>query len=90
MDLEIIVREEFHENGQLKYTENIAVLPDSKASLYARRLKSPDGYYWIRVGKQAKYFNNGQLAWVLNYDNNGNVIKENNPSYRKDGTIIQY
>ena len=45
-----------------------------------------DGTYFIKVGKCAKYYDNGQLEWELNYDANGAVIKEENSQYYKDGT----
>ncbi len=79
----------FHENGQLAYTATIARLDESHSKLlYSNRLFSDDHKEWIRVGKQAKYYDNGQLAWELNYDDKGNVIKDDERSYRKDGSVI--
>ena len=80
---------QFHSNGFLAYEQTILTLPKSSDfRKYDLRVNQQTGEEWIRVGRCAKYFDNGQLAWVLNYDNFGNCIKEKNASYRKDGTII--
>ncbi len=79
---------EFHKNGNLAYTETIAILAPSSAHLYEHRRVHPDGHEWIRTGRNAKYFDNGQLAWELNYDEMGKVIKNDKKNYRKDGTVI--
>lgn len=90
MFIDTKINNEFHKNGQLAYTETIAVLAASSAGLYQNRRKHPNGFDWIRIGRTAKYFDNGQLAWELNYNNNGEVIKDGKPSFTKDGTIIIY
>ena len=84
------INKEFHKNGKLAYIETIQILSKEEEHLFNNATRHPDGFEWIRIGKQAKYYDNGQLAWILNYDNNGVVIKEKNRSYRKDGTIIVY
>jgi len=80
---------EYHDNGELAYEETKVILPKSREYLYPYRLKHPDGYCWIRIGKQAKYHDNGILAWELQRDENGKVIDGKN-GYRKDGTPIIY
>lgn len=87
--MEEITRKEYYENGKLWYEEVICVLPEGKEYLYQYRMKSQDGYYFIYVRK-TKYFDNGQFAWELNYDKNGKYVKNDKPSYRKDGTGISY
>lgn len=68
------VNNEFHPNGLLAYTETIV----------------SDGQSFFRIGTNAKYFDNGQLAWALNYDSKGNLIKDGKPCYRKDGSVITH
>lgn len=84
------LQQEFHKNGTLAFEQTIAILEPLFATTYEKRLTSPKGYDFIRIGKQSKYFDNGQLAWVLNYNEKGEVIKENTPQWRKDGTGINY
>lgn len=82
---------EYHNNGQLAYTVTVATLQPMFAHLFndGRRIH-PEGHSWIRIGKCAKYFDNGQLAWIINYDNKGVPVKDNALSFRKDGIHIQY
>jgi len=84
------LQQEFHKNGTLAFEQTIAILEPLFATTYEKRLTSPNGYDFIRIGRHVKYFDNGQLAWELNYNEKGEVIKENKPQYQKDGTIIQY
>jgi len=89
--LETKVLNTFHENGQLAYTETIAVLNPEFAHKFPNRRELTKDHIWIRTGRCAKYYDNGQLHWELNYDELGNVIKQaKSVRYRKDGTIIQY
>lgn len=84
------INEEFHVNGKLAYTETIAILIPAYSHLFENKRIHPDGYEWIRIGKCAKYFDNGQLSWQINYDEKGNALKDNSFSFRKDGSVIQY
>ena len=87
--LETKLNEEFHPNGQLAYTENVATLVKGTEGFHPNSRIREDGVQWIRTGRHAKYFDNGQLAWELNYDENGNQLKDKPfKSYRKDGTLI--
>jgi len=79
---------EFHKNGTLAYIETIAILNPLFVQTYERRIVKQDGSEFIRIGLHAKYFDNGQLAWKLEYNDLGNLIKNNNPQYRKDGSTI--
>ena len=88
--MSIKTNKEYHKNGKLAYIETIKFLSTEEAKLHFLKPYHPKGNHYIRINKQAKYYDNGQLAWVLNYDEMGNVLKENNISYRKDGTIIVY
>jgi hypothetical protein len=90
MILETKVNNEFHSNGQLAYTETIAILAPETSNLYPNRRIHPSGYEWIRIGEHKKYFDNGQLAWQLNYGEKGNVLKDDCRNYRKDGTVITH
>jgi len=90
MDLITTTNKEFHENGKLAYIETIAIIPPLFKSLYQNQRITKEGIIFIRIAQQAKYFNNGQLAWIMNYDDKGNYIKDNISSYRKDGTLIIY
>lgn len=76
----IIVRD-YHENGSL-WTEHTRKIVDK--GMY----KHPEGYEYIRIGTYKKWFDNGQLAWVLSYDDEGNSISNNVPNCRRDGTNI--
>lgn len=89
MILETKTNNEYHANGKLAYTENIGILSEASAGLYPNR-RSKDGVAWIRTGLNAKYFDNGQVAWSLHYDNMGNLIKTDDKQYRKDGTVIEF
>ena len=88
--IEIIKNEEFHKNGQLAYVETIGILSKEAEHLYDNRRISPEGYSLIRIGRQAKYFDNGQIAWELEYDDRGELIITGKPQYRRDGTVIVY
>ena len=80
----------YHENGNLWYKEKVAIIYPIFTPNYDRAMVNKDGEWWIRIGENAKYYDNGQLAWVLDYNMKGEVIKTEKNSYRKDGTIIEY
>lgn len=81
---------EYRQDGSLVYLEDRAIISNDKAHLYSNRVVNDEGISTMRIGRCAKYHSNGQLAWELNYDSMGNVVKDNKPHYREDGTIIQY
>ncbi len=88
MITETKINNEYYSNGILAYTETIGILSKHTQHLYPNRRIHPDGYSWIRIGTNAKYFDNRQLAWELKYDNEGSIIKTDSKQYRKDGSII--
>ena len=90
MDMTTELRQSFHENGTLFYEETICRLNNDQINDFPNRILSPKGYSFIRTGRVAKYFDNGQLAWELNYDKKGELIKDDSRQYRKDGTVIEY
>ena len=85
--MKIETYKEFHENGQLAYSDdriyfaNISDLTDEQ-----RRgaVVKEDGSGLCRVGITQKFFESGQLAWKI--DRNAKTCE----SYRQDGTIINY
>lgn len=91
MFLRVELQQEFHDNGALAYEQTIAILKPEHEAKFDRRIMHPDGYCFIRIGRNVKYFDNGQLAWQLDYNDKGEVIKNKDQrEYRKDGTIIIY
>lgn len=81
--------EEFHSNGHLAYICTFAFINSLWDNMYPNRIQPDDGSQaLIRVGKSAKYWDNGQLHWELNHDENGNLIKEKTIWYNRDGAVI--
>ena len=85
--------QEFHENGKLWIDGEIAVVPELSKGLYDYRtgIKGFEGKPVCRIGVWTKYFDNGQLAWQLDFGDGMFDSKEPRktfPSYRKDGTLI--
>ncbi len=58
------------------------------AHLYPQRLKNDNQEDFIKL-KCEKYYDNGQFAWCLKWDEKGNLINKSQSCYRKDGTLIQ-
>lgn len=80
---------EYHENGQLSYKEKRVYLHKDTEFLYDNRIQGDNGSCFIRTGVQAKYHDNGVLAWKLTRDNLGNVVAVDKGN-RKDGTEKVY
>lgn len=78
---------EFHENGQLAYSDevvyfsNINDLTDEQRKM---AVVKPDGSGLYRVGITQKIFDNGQLAWKI--DRKAGTVEH----YRRDGSRIVY
>lgn len=83
---------EYHTNGQVWVSGEIGLVGDLWKHLYDCRLgfKGFEGKSVCRLGKWTKYFDNGQLAWTIQYDDFGYANKENFPQFRKDGTGITF
>ena len=87
------ISNEYHSNGDLAYRETIKLISESeyRTGNYPNCRVAPCGTKWVRVGLNAKYHDNGVMAWGIQYDNFGNIDKTTNfPSMRKDGSIINY
>lgn len=84
--------QEFHENGKLWIDGEIAVVPELSKGIYDYRtgFKGYEGKPVCRIGIWTCYFDNGQLAWQLDYGDGTHGYKSDKsfPSYRKDGTLI--
>lgn len=86
--------QEFHENGQIWIDGEVALIKDEFKDLYDYRTGFPqyEGDPVVRIGIWTKYFDNGQIAWQLDfgdgmYDSKTPRTKFNT-QYRKDGTPI--
>lgn len=84
--------QEFHPNGEKWITGEIAIVDDNQKHLYDYRtgFKGFEGFPVCRVGKWTKHFDNGQIAWTLDYGDGTHDYKgkQTFPSYRRDGTLI--
>lgn len=67
---------EYHDNGQLAYTDTIAFLDSASINKYQRAALriSHDNKYFIRIGTHAKYNKNGQIVWLFERDEKGQII----------------
>lgn len=83
---------EYHPNGQLWIVGEIGVVADRWKHLYDYRtgFAGYEGKPVCRLGKWIKYFDNGQIAWTLDYGYGtyDYKLKKKFPSFRKDGTNI--
>ena len=84
--------QEFHSNGELWIDGEIGIISDETKHLY-KYLSFVSNYVGqavCRLGKWTKYFDNGQIAWTIDYGD-GTLKYESNekfPSYRRDGQTI--
>lgn len=70
------------------YETTFGVVAPMFMDLYTNTLTTQKGEILVRIGSTRKFFDNGQLAWELNYNEDGSVTKDDLPTYRKDGSII--
>lgn len=86
--------QEFHENGTLWIDGQIGVVPEKLKHLYYLiGFEGFEGKSTVRIGVWTKYFDNGQIAWQLDYGDSmydSKYKKKDFPSYRKDGTRIDF
>ena len=87
MTSERIDHKEYHPNGELWISETRIEVPSLWIGLYNYRTEGMNGKIWYRTGLQQKFFDNGQLAWTLEYDEFGKFVNKKYPSYRKDGSL---
>ena len=78
----------YHANGQLKYSTTLAVIAPMFEPAYENVLRNDNGELLVRQGVTECYHDNGQLHWLLEYNQDGSLKKTDHPKYRKDGTII--
>lgn len=93
MILRTIEHKEFHPNGQVWITGQIGIVASMWKHLYDYRTVNVEGKpvgTWCRLGKWTKQFDNGQLAWSIQYDEYGRTTNDKFPQFRKDGTPIVY
>jgi len=76
MITEIKIEREYHDNGKLSYIATRGILSPLSSHLYSERRIHPDGYEWIYCGIVGKWDKNGKQMWVLNYNLNGEVMKD--------------
>lgn len=90
MILEEIEYREYHPNGQLCISGKIGIVADMWKHLYDYRtgFKDHHGTPVCRLGKWTCQFDNGQLAWTIQYDDYGFSTNDKFPHFRKDGTQI--
>ena len=97
MILEETTWNEFHPNGQLWITGRIGIVSELWKDAYDYRdeFKGYEGKPVVRLGVWTKYYDNGQIAWQLDYgDGTHDYLKKSDrkkhPSYRRDRTLITY
>lgn len=92
MILEVKDWKEYHPNGKLWISGKIGIVGELWKHLYDFRtgFKGFEGKAVCRTGQWSKYYDNGQLAWTLDYAD-GKIESEKQifPQFRKDGTIIE-
>mgnify|MGYP007023468959 CR=1 FL=1 len=93
MILETKKHTELHSNGSIWIDGQIGIVDNLSKHLYDVRsgFTGFEGKPVCRIGKWTKHFDNGQLAWTIDYgDGTFDCKKESFPQYRKDGTTIVY
>ncbi|MDM1073669.1 hypothetical protein HX001_14360 [Empedobacter brevis] len=84
---------EFHPNGNIWIIGEIGIIPEMWKDIYDHRteFKGYENQNVCRLGIWKKFYDNGQLAWTLDYGDGtySYESKEKFPSYRKDGQLIK-
>lgn len=90
VDAEKIIKtekwKEFHDNGQLWIDGEIALIKDEYKHLFDYRtgFKNYEGQPVVRIGVWSKYFDNGQIAWQLDFADgmyDSKIPRKKFPSY---------
>ena len=81
---------EYHPNGQLMYESEFSIIEPMFENAYTNTLKNKSNETFIRTGVTRRFWDNGQLNWQLNYKDDGSLITNNLPQYRKDGSVILF
>lgn len=90
MILEKFDWKEFHPNGKIWIVGKIGVVADMWKHLYDTRtgFKGFEGKPVCRLGVWQKYYDNGQLAWSLDYGDGTLAYKKQDfPTYTKSIVI---
>ena len=87
---ETITITEHHKNGALFYKEKRAIIEPLFIDSYKQfsNFSTIENISFLKLACE-QHFDNGQFAWSLKFDLEGNLINKNEHSYRKDGTLIQ-
>ena len=87
---ETITITEHHKNGALFYKEKRAIIEPLFIDSYKKfsNFRTIENISFLKLECE-KHFDNGQFAWSLKFDLEGNLINKNEHSYRKDGTLIR-
>ena len=90
--VKVVKWQELYDDGKIWIDGQIGIVPETYKHLYNHRLefKGYEGIPVCRVGIWSKYYDNGQLAWKVDYGDGTHIYKskEKFNSYRKDGSII--
>jgi hypothetical protein len=79
---------ENHANGQLMYETTIWVVSSQFEGFYHNKMIGANGEILIRTGMTRRFWDNGQLNWQLEYNQDGSPSGNIFPQYRKDGSVI--
>jgi antitoxin component YwqK of YwqJK toxin-antitoxin module len=90
MILETREIKQYHNNGQLMYESTLNVVAPMFAPLYKNTIHNEKGEILIRTGITKRFWNNGQINWQLKYNDDGSLLNDNFPQFRKDGSVITY
>ena len=83
---------EYHQNGEKWITGEIGLVAELWKHLYNYRtnFEGYEGKPICRLGLWHRYYDNGQLAWTIEYDEHGYPKSTEYPSFRMDGSLINY
>ena len=80
---------EFSKEFELRYTRTLRYLtkPEEYPAICRSAIRQlPDGREYITIGTHANWHSNGQLAWKMEFDENG--FQLNFEAFREDGSRI--
>jgi hypothetical protein len=88
---EEIIKTEYHKNGTLFFKEKRAIIEPFCINIYSdfRNLKTLENTSFL-ILERTKFYDNGQLAWSLKWDTEGNFLNPDEKQFRKDGSVIIY
>jgi hypothetical protein len=88
---EEIIKTEYHKNGTLFFKEKRAIIDPFCINIYNgfQNLRTLGDTNFL-ILERTKFYDNGQFAWSLKWNENGNLINTDEKQFRKDGSIIMY